>query len=135
MATTSRRLRRSPEDWEQIAREIRPQLQAGTPLSKLQEQFGSNTYAAQVALARIGSDPRGNDLRLRPITGSRPKTIAKRIAERRAAGEAFWQIEAEVDPHMSYREIKELLREHGYGEYASGRVPRNGTDAAADDPA
>lgn len=112
--TTTPRIRRSQEDWEALAREKLPELQAGRRISHMTDEIGTNDEAFRVALARIGFDPRGNPLKLHKITASRESTFAKRVAARRAEKAPWWLIMAETD--RSYAELNQLLRDHGFAE-------------------
>lgn len=112
--TTTTRTRRSSEDWDALARELLPELQAGRKVSDLTDRIGSNDEAFRTALARIGYDPHGNPLKLKSISARTDATLAKRVAARRENGAPWWLVMAET--RMSYAKLNRILREHGYAE-------------------
>lgn len=109
---TATRTHRSAADWDELAREILPELQSGARVSDFAGRIGSNTDALRTALALQGFDPRGNPLEVTPLTGATPKTRAKRIAKRRQEKAPWWLLKAESG--MSYTEMTTALHEHGF---------------------
>lgn len=110
--TASTRSRRSHEDWDQLAREILPELQAGRRISDFEDRIGTNSDALRTALARMGFDPHGEPMKLKVINAATDKTLAKRVARRRREKAPWWLIMAETD--RPYGDLVRGLVENGY---------------------
>ena len=124
MSTGTSPSRRTRADWEEIARQVLPQLQEGTPLSELRERYDiTRLYYLRIELARLGYDLHGRPLKVKPVPGKRPAVAAKHLAERREAGEPYWLLEAETG--MSSRQMQRLMDDHGYRGLARGRVTKD----------
>lgn len=124
MATTTPRPRRSPADWETLARELLPELQDGKSFADLEERIGANTDALRTALAQLGYNPHGEPMKLREIAARTPRTLARRVALRRLDGAPWWLISAETG--KSYSELTGLLASQGYA--TTGEALGNGGD-------
>ncbi len=120
MSTTTP-ARRSRQDWENLAKEILPQLQNGTKMAELRERYDIGyLYHLRIAMAKLGYDLNGEPLNVRPITVKRPDAVIKEIARRRQKGVPFWLLEAESG--MSHSQITRGLRDNGFAELAQGRT-------------
>ena len=123
MSTVTTSTRRTRADWEEIAKQILPQLQEGIPLSELRERYDiTRLYYLRIELAKLGYDLKGRPLEVRPVAGKRPAVVARHLSTRRGEGEPYWLLEASTG--MTERKIKDLLKEHGYGEVARGRITK-----------
>lgn len=125
------RTHRSAEDWDALATEVLPELQAGRRISDFAERIGTNSDALRTALARQGYDPRGEALEVKEITASRPSTLAKRVAQRRQDKAPWWLLIAETN--KSYGELRALLQDHGYSYRGEPQGNGNGNDSGAAD--
>lgn len=120
MATTTRRTARSNADWDALARDvIVPRLAAGEKMTAIRAEFGSGATIRK-ALMRVGYDTKGQPTQLAKLAASKPQVLAKRVAERRAAGASWDRLALETGKTAD--ELKALLAQHGAAELAAGRV-------------
>ena len=92
MATTTTQTRRpvrSQADWDVLARDvIVPRLADGESMTAIRAEFGSGATIRR-ALMRVGFDTKGQPTQVGKVAASKPQVLAKRVADRRAAG-ASW---------------------------------------------
>jgi hypothetical protein len=118
---------RTDDEWDELARgTIVPLLQDGTTMTEVRKRYGQGA-TIRAALARVGYNTKGQPLELQRITGSRPYILANRVAERRKAGVAWWQVELEAGKPRA--ELEALLRKHGHEDVVSGRVIKTKEEA------
>jgi hypothetical protein len=111
--TTVTSSQRKREDWEELADQLLPELQAnGGMTAELRKQHGiRSVYRLQIALGRKGFDLHGRPLEVKPINAKRPDVVAKQIAGRRSKGEPFWLLE--VESGLNRQQMERLLQEYG----------------------
>lgn len=120
MATTTRRTARSNADWDALARDvIVPRLAAGEKMTAIRAEYGSGATIRR-ALMRVGYDTKGQPTQVAKTTAAKPALLAKRVAERRAAGASWDRLALETGRPTD--ELKALLAQHGAAELAAGRV-------------
>lgn len=104
---------RTREDWEALAEELLPEIQAagGLTAEMREKHHIGHVYRIKMALAKLGYDIHGEPLKVRPIKAKRPETVAKEIAGRREKGEPYWLLEVEAE--MSPPRMQRLMNEHG----------------------
>lgn len=114
VTTITRRANRTDEQWDTVARdEIVPMLQGGATMTEVRALFGAgNTIRA--ALTRVGYNTKGQPIELTPVKASNKKVLAKRVADRRMAGAAWWRISLETG--LAKSELVNLLAAHNTDE-------------------
>lgn len=114
-ATITRRSNRSQSEWDELALgTIVPMLQDGTSMTDIRSQFGAGPTIRR-ALARVGYNTKGEQIAVVgtvKTTRVQPKVLAKRIAEQREGGAAWWRLELATG--QSADELRTLLSDHGY---------------------
>lgn len=118
--TTSTPSQRSQEDWENLAEQIIPEIEAQGGLTpELREKYNiGSVYRLKKALARRELDIHAKPLKVRPIKAKRADLRAKEIANRRANGTPSWLLEVEAG--MSSSAIEKFLGEHGFAKTTNG---------------
>jgi hypothetical protein len=111
----TRRSNRSQSEWDALALgTIVPMLQDGTKMTEIRDQFGAGPTIRR-ALSRVGYNTKGQQVKVVgtvKVARVQPKVLAKRIAERRENGAAWWRLELETGKQAD--ELRVLLAEHGY---------------------
>lgn len=112
--TTTRRANRTDEQWDAVARdEIVPMLQGGAPMKEVRAMYGAgNTIRA--ALTRVGYNTKGQPVEAHVVKASKRSVLAKRVADRRMVGAAWWRISLETG--LAKSELVNLLAEHSADE-------------------
>ena len=112
--TITRRANRTVEQWDTVAREeIVPMLQGGATMTEVRAMYGAgNTIRA--ALTRVGYNTKGQPIEQVTVKASNKKVLAKRVADRRAAGAAWWRISLETG--MDKQALVDLLAAHNQAE-------------------
>jgi hypothetical protein len=119
-STTTRRANRTNEEWDKLALEvIVPRLQAGDTMTAIRADFGAGVTIRK-ALSRVGYNTKGQQVTIGKTAGSNAKVLAKRVAERRQQGAAWWRLAMETGKDMD--ELKAILTKHGYESVVNGRV-------------
>jgi hypothetical protein len=119
-ATLNRRANRSQADWDKLALDtIVPMLQDGTSMTDIRAQFGAGPTIRR-ALTRVGYNTKGQKVGDTKTVGTKPAVLAKRVAERRRSGAAWWRLELETGKDADT--LRSLLTEHGETDLTSGRV-------------
>jgi hypothetical protein len=88
-------------------------------MTEIRAQYGAGVTIRR-ALSRVGYNTKGQQVTIGSTKGSNAKVLAKRVADRRNAGAAWWRLEMETGKSMD--ELKALLTQHGYETVATGRV-------------
>lgn len=115
-----RRSNRSNAEWDKLAREvIVPALQDGTLMKDIRAEYGAGVTIRK-ALSRIGYNTKGQKVTIGKTTGTKAQVLARRVADRRAEGAAWWRLEMETGKAQD--ELKAILAKHGYDAVVSGRV-------------
>jgi hypothetical protein len=112
--TITRRSNRTQDEWNTVAlEEIVPALQGGATMTEIRAQYGAgNTIRA--ALTRVGYNTKGQPIELVAVKGSNKKVLAKRVADRRMAGAAWWRISLETG--LDKQALVDLLAAHNQAE-------------------
>lgn len=118
--TTTRRATRSQAEWDALAKDvIVPRLAAGEQMTDIRAEYGSGATIRR-ALMRVGYDTKGQPAQVAKTAAAKPQVLAKRVADRRAAGASWDRLALETGKHAD--ELRALLAEHGHAELAAGRV-------------
>lgn len=118
--TTTRRPTRSQSEWDALARDvIVPRLAAGEKMTDIRAEYGSGATIRR-ALMRVGYDTKGQPATVAKTTAAKPQVLAKRLADRRAAGASWDRLALETG--RAADELRALLAQHGHADLAAGRV-------------
>src|SRR5437763_353440 len=115
MSTTTRNaVRLSHEDKLKLVPELVTKLQSGTKFSQIRRDPSYPSSGLRKALAAAGYNTKGEPIEgvVKPLKGSSAKVLAKRVAEHRAAGDAWWRLELATG--KTTRELRKLLADHGH---------------------
>lgn len=112
--TITRRSNRTLAEWDTVAlNEIVPMLQGGATMTEVRAQYGAgNTIRA--ALTRVGYNTKGQKVEAHVVKASNRKVLAKRVADRRMVGAAWWRISLETG--LAKEALVELLAQHNADE-------------------
>jgi hypothetical protein len=131
--TQTRREARSNADWDELARTtIVPRLAAGAKMTDIRAEFGSGATIRR-ALMRVGYDTKGQPTQVAKLAASKPQLLAKRVAERRAAGASWDRLALETGKTAD--ELKALLAQHGAAELAAAKREAAAAEATKPKPA
>lgn len=119
--------RRTHEDILDLVPEIVQHLKNGVTMTEIRlggDTVGPEGYGAgpviRKALAEKGYNTKGEKIEVEDISDLKGQRLAKAIAGLREEGRAWYYIELAAD--INEADAKALLEEHGYSEFASGRV-------------